>query len=339
MSASAASPGHARPSRDETHVGGIAAPGANEPGDPLASAVPADSAAAPPSDYAHALLESAIDRFAEATRFPLVFGGFTVGDLTDVAHVRGNRTDSLDGLRVRTGRGLGGVTMAEHRIRVTSDYATSERITHDYDRHVLPERVRSLMSVPVIVDGRVRGVIYGALREPGEPGSLALRPAADAVRELERELARHDEIERRLASRTLVATSHEAARLSSAQVEELRESFVELRSIASAVTDPGVVERLERLEHRIAAIAGAEAGAIVPGGGLDGRDVDAPHLSRRELDVLGCVALGWTNRDTAASLGLTEGTVKSYLSSAMGKLESSTRHQAVVTARKFGLLP
>ncbi|MFI7633954.1 LuxR C-terminal-related transcriptional regulator [Nonomuraea sp. NPDC049400] len=35
-------------------------------------------------------------------------------------------------------------------------------------------------------------------------------------------------------------------------------------------------------------------------------------MSARELDVLACVALGWTNAQAAEDLGITMETVKSY---------------------------
>jgi DNA-binding NarL/FixJ family response regulator len=63
------------------------------------------------------------------------------------------------------------------------------------------------------------------------------------------------------------------------------------------------------------------------------------RLSPREVDVLSCAALGATNAEIAATLELKEGTVKSYLQSAMSKLDASTRHAAVATARRAGLLP
>jgi DNA-binding NarL/FixJ family response regulator len=65
----------------------------------------------------------------------------------------------------------------------------------------------------------------------------------------------------------------------------------------------------------------------------------APPLSPRELDVLSQVALGKQNGTVARQLGLTESTVKSYLSSAMRKLKAGSRYEAVVAARRAGLLP
>jgi DNA-binding CsgD family transcriptional regulator len=62
-------------------------------------------------------------------------------------------------------------------------------------------------------------------------------------------------------------------------------------------------------------------------------------LSPREVDVLACVALGATNADVAERLGLRPETVKGYLRSAMRKLGARTRLQAVIAARRSGLLP
>ncbi len=64
-----------------------------------------------------------------------------------------------------------------------------------------------------------------------------------------------------------------------------------------------------------------------------------PALSARERDVLACVALGWTNAEVASDLELTTETVKSYLRSAMRKLRAHSRLEAVVTARRYGLMP
>ena len=84
----------------------------------------------------------------------------------------------------------------------------------------------------------------------------------------------------------------------------------------------------------------AARGALVGATGADRRALDLDvRLSPREIDVLACAALGATNAEIAATLGLREGTVKSYLQSAMAKLDAATRHAAVAKARRAGLLP
>jgi DNA-binding CsgD family transcriptional regulator len=63
------------------------------------------------------------------------------------------------------------------------------------------------------------------------------------------------------------------------------------------------------------------------------------RLTPRELDVLACVSVGTTNAAAGDRLGLRPETVKAYLRSAMRKLGAHTRLEAVVAARRAGLLP
>ncbi|MDP3949961.1 LuxR family transcriptional regulator, partial [Microbacterium sp.] len=119
---------------------------------------------------------------------------------------------------------------------------------------------------------------------------------------------------------------------SPSRLEELRESFAELRSISADVSDAGLRERLARLEERLLTVAVDEPPVTTS-------PVPTVHLSPRETDVLACAALGATNAEIASQLGLREGTVKAYLGTAMSKLDASTRHAAVARARRAGLLP
>jgi DNA-binding NarL/FixJ family response regulator len=56
--------------------------------------------------------------------------------------------------------------------------------------------------------------------------------------------------------------------------------------------------------------------------------VAIPALSRREKQILGLVVLGLSNKEIAATLYVTESTVKSHLSSAFAKLGVSSRSAA-----------
>lgn len=67
-------------------------------------------------------------------------------------------------------------------------------------------------------------------------------------------------------------------------------------------------------------------------------NIGAPTLTARELEVLGLVAAGKSNREIATTLFITEGTVKSHLSAVLGKLDANDRTQAVTIALKRGLL-
>ena len=168
------------------------------------------------------------------------------------------------------------------------------------------------------------GVILAAEMQMAAPGDVVARAAFSVAESLATELRVRSEIERRLSSFAAPAPTD----IGSAAREELRESYAEIRSIAAAISDESVKRRLQTIERRLAALSGDRSAAT-----LDIR------LSPREVDVLASVAVGATNAEVAASLGLREGTVKSYLQSAMSKLDVSTRHAAVTKARRAGILP
>jgi DNA-binding CsgD family transcriptional regulator len=58
-------------------------------------------------------------------------------------------------------------------------------------------------------------------------------------------------------------------------------------------------------------------------------------LSKREQDVVRCVAEGLSNREIASRLGLTEHTVKNYLFRIFDKLGVSSRVEVVLYAFRF----
>ncbi len=61
------------------------------------------------------------------------------------------------------------------------------------------------------------------------------------------------------------------------------------------------------------------------------------ELNDRELAVLKCLAQGLNNQQIAASLFLSEGTVRNYVSSLLAKLEVQDRTQAAILGVKSGL--
>ncbi|WP_344871273.1 response regulator transcription factor [Allokutzneria multivorans] len=61
-------------------------------------------------------------------------------------------------------------------------------------------------------------------------------------------------------------------------------------------------------------------------------------LSQRELEVLGLIARGMTNRDAAAKLFISEATVKTHLLHVYAKLGVNDRAAAVATAYELGLI-
>lgn len=273
------------------------------------------------------LVANAVRELARRTRFPVAFGGLIEEGVVSVTSIVGNRTRALDGLRVRPERGLGGRAMMELRPRMTSDYGSSQQITHDYDVFVLGEGLRTLLALPIVVQGRPRGVLYAGAWDEEQIGGVTTAPAMQVAQSVADELRIRDEVQRRLR-----AASGTGDAVPAPQREELRESFAELRSIAAAVDDAELRARIAQVERRLVTLAG-DAPPVTTG------PVPTIHLSPRETDVLACAALGSTNAQIAAELGLREGTVKAYLGTAMSKLDASTRHSAVTRARRAGLLP
>jgi LuxR family maltose regulon positive regulatory protein len=62
------------------------------------------------------------------------------------------------------------------------------------------------------------------------------------------------------------------------------------------------------------------------------------RLSERELEVLRLVSAGLSNREIAAKLYLSPGTVKTHVHNICGKLGASNRTQAVMRARDLDLI-
>jgi len=60
------------------------------------------------------------------------------------------------------------------------------------------------------------------------------------------------------------------------------------------------------------------------------------HLTKRETEVLGCVAEGWSNRRIADALHLSENTVKNHLRNICEKLGAHSRTEAVARGVKDG---
>lgn len=269
-------------------------------------------------------MRGALSRLRRSTGLPLAFAGLVDpghGQLR-ISELQGHRTTALSGLSVHSGNGLGGKAVALARPCRVTDYSSSRQISHEYDAAVAAEGIHSVLAVPVVVRRRVRGVLYGALRTPQPLGDRTVGAALEAARDLEQTLVVQDE------AQSLLAATRAPQEGSPGAWEEVREAHVALRALAPRISDPALREELLQ-------VCGRLAGAST----TDPDSPTRPTLTPRELDVLTCVATGATNATTADRLGLRPETVKGYLRSAMRKLEAHTRLEAVVTARRVGLLP
>jgi DNA-binding NarL/FixJ family response regulator len=62
-------------------------------------------------------------------------------------------------------------------------------------------------------------------------------------------------------------------------------------------------------------------------------------LTERELEVLRLISRGLNNREIAGHLVISDKTVKSHVSSILGKLDLEDRTQAAIYALRHGLAP
>jgi NarL family two-component system response regulator YdfI len=95
----------------------------------------------------------------------------------------------------------------------------------------------------------------------------------------------------------------------------------------------------------LAAVEAAAAGLVV----LHPQDLEAilpvahparkvEALSPREIEVLGMMAEGISNKEIAARMTLSEHTVKYHVASVMGKLRAGTRTEAVMLGVRMGMI-
>ncbi len=299
------------------------------PGSPAPAPRPAATAASALAAAERLVPQILHDRLAQLQRMtglPTVFGGAALAggqqpaERLVISVLRGNLTDSLSGLSVPVGTGLGGKAIARGEPIVVNDYVNARGITHDYDQQVVEhERITSVFAVPIRAQGQVLGVFYGAVREPLPIGDVALRRAEAIAYKIERDLrdllravppppVRHPDPPQRDVRR-----AHHTEILS------------ELRSIAGEIVDPALRERLERVCR---SLSSAPTRSQWP----------APRLAPREVDTLQLVAVGASNAEIAERLGLSAETVKAYLRSAMRKLEVRNRTEAVYAAQQAGVL-
>ena len=100
--------------------------------------------------------------------------------------------------------------------------------------------------------------------------------------------------------------------------------------------------RGSELKEAIRAAAGGRVHLSAPAAARLLREVRSPEtpgaLTERETEVLRLVSLGLANKEIAQRLGIGEGTVKTHVSSLLGKLGLQSRTQAALHAVRMGLV-
>lgn len=94
-----------------------------------------------------------------------------------------------------------------------------------------------------------------------------------------------------------------------------------------------ILDLLRAFAHESPGSTGQHAGGNGNGSGL------AEPLTERQIEILGLIAAGRSNREIARDLFIAEGTVKAHLHQLFGKLMARNRTEAVARARELDLLP
>lgn len=93
----------------------------------------------------------------------------------------------------------------------------------------------------------------------------------------------------------------------------------------------------ESIVHAIRTVL--TGGEVRPAKSPSAGSVHGPvSLSKRQIEIMQKLALGWSNKKIAAELDMGPATVKTHLSHVMGKLGAANRTEAVSLARKLGLV-
>lgn len=200
-----------------------------------------------------------------------------------------------------------------------NDYFETQVITHRYDKVIRAERLKALVATPIIVGRQTVGVIYGAFRTSEVVGGRIEDTVVQEARALEQELAVS-------AVTSTNGVLSEEATVNARLREQVRSVYAELRLLAGSVGDADVRAAL------------VKAAARLVDEGERSESVGSASLTKREIDVLTVAGAGMTNVQIAGVLGLALFTVKSYMKSAMHKLGASTRLEAVVLARRDGMI-
>lgn len=264
------------------------------------------------------------------TGVPVVFAGESDGETARLTRFIGTRTESMQGLAVAKGRGLGGHVMASGRPAAVRDYQDSSGITHDYQVAVGHEGLRAIISVPVMVSGAARTILYGSARVATQLGDQVAKTFVSVAAELASEFQVRDEVDRRLRMSELAVAEHSVG-LETTDREQLRILHGELRAIAAELGDDALRNRLLAAGSALAGVGRApdlDAGAGIP----------QTVLSPREVDVLAQVALGCSNAEVGARLSLSPETIKAYLRNVGIKLGTHSRMESVARARLLGAL-
>ena len=269
-------------------------------------------------------IRAALTALKTTTGIPVAMYGTLISDnRVQITQWIGLRTPALQNLTLDSGAGVGGRVVSTRRAAGVSDYTRANTISHEYDKQIQDEGLHSIVAVPVIVNREIKGVLYVGVHSPVRLGDKVIEEVTMTARCLEQDLAVNIAL-RSNDGEGERAGAKSGRQMSGAEWEQVRSTHSKLRMLTNRVEDEELRKELEQLCEQMVSPVHVK---------------QTTKLSARELDVLSCVALGHTNVEAAAEMGIGAETVKSYLRSVMRKLGAHTRYEAVNAARRIGALP
>ncbi|WP_338773905.1 LuxR C-terminal-related transcriptional regulator [Nocardia vulneris] len=267
----------------------------------------------------HFMLQRAIERVRAATGASITSAGIVSGTESIVLNQISGATRAVRPINVEPRMGIAGKAVHLRRVFGVDDYRISPSITHQCDWFVLAEDLHSMVAAPVIVGTKPVAVIMASHRGNETIGGRTFDTLTAEARLIEQQLAID------AAAPTLIPSTASLAELSHLR-ELLRLTQADLRTLTHDIPDTAITRRLKAIADRL-------------GAGDDRSRIAASiTLSPREIDVMTLAALGHPNRSIATMLGITYQTTKSYMKSAMNKLDASSRLEAVIIARRAGII-
>jgi GAF domain-containing protein len=137
----------------------------------------------------------------------------------------GYRTDALMRLRVEPGHGVGGLVLVTGKPFRTADYGSDPRITPRYRTVTESEGTMAAMAVPIVIDGRVEGIVHVDNRRP--------RPFTD----------QDEAVLSRLAEHAAVALRNARLYRETAEIAERLRALDEVNRLVSSSLNPDEVLR------------------------------------------------------------------------------------------------
>ena len=135
--------------------------------------------------------------------------------------------------------------------------------------------------------------------------------------------------------RLVFETGRMAKQASGAVLVSMGETVV----LATAVASPDQREGIDFFPLTVDYREYTYSGGRIPGGFIkrEGRPSEKEILTARQIDVLGLMMQGKSNKIICRTLGLAEQTVRNHVSAILRSLKAGNRTEAVVKARALGL--